>query len=115
MKKKVEAKFNELGDMCESGEITPEAAFELFKEFEDEMVIQYGNEMEAAGPPKFDETDPSYRNTNLDDPPGEGPILRWQSRIVLLLEEMLGIQRTGKLNCLLQLKSLDSLSIRLVG
>lgn len=82
LKKKVEAKFNELGDMCERGEIEPEAAYELFKEFEDEMVIQYGDQMEAAGPPKFDETDPSYSNTNLDDPPGEGPILRWQSRIV---------------------------------
>ncbi|KAH0926996.1 hypothetical protein HID58_019252 [Brassica napus] len=82
LKKKVEAKFNELGDMCERGEMEPEAAYELFKEFEDEMVIQYGDQMEAAGPPKFDETDPSYSNTNLDDPPGEGPILRWQSRIV---------------------------------
>ncbi|KAG2271561.1 hypothetical protein Bca52824_066116 [Brassica carinata] len=82
LKKKVEAKFNELGDMCERGEIEPEAAYELFKEFEDEMVIQYGDQMEAAGPPKFDETDPSYSNTNLDDPPGKGPILRWQSRIV---------------------------------
>ncbi|ESQ48085.1 hypothetical protein EUTSA_v10020806mg [Eutrema salsugineum] len=82
LKKKVEAKFNELGDMCESGEIEPEAAYELFKEFEDEMVIQYGDQMEADGPLQFDETDASDRNTNLDDPPGKGPILKWQSRIV---------------------------------
>ncbi|KFK39162.1 hypothetical protein AALP_AA3G208300 [Arabis alpina] len=82
LKKKVEAKFNELGDMCENGEIEPEAAYELFKEFEDEMVIQYGDQMEAEGPPKFDETDASDKNTDLDDPPGKGPILRWQSRIV---------------------------------
>ncbi|EOA30674.1 hypothetical protein CARUB_v10013812mg [Capsella rubella] len=82
LKKKVEAKFNELGDMCERGELEPEAAYELFKEFEDEMVIQYGNQMEAEGPPKFGETDASDRNTDLDDPPGKGPILRWQSRIV---------------------------------
>ncbi|CAN8269117.1 unnamed protein product [Cochlearia groenlandica] len=82
LKKKVEAKFNELGDLCESGEIEAEAAYDLFKEFEDEMVIQYGNQMEAEGPLKFDETDASDKNTNLDDPPGKGPILRWQSRIV---------------------------------
>jgi small subunit ribosomal protein S35 len=31
----VEAKFNELGDMCEKGELEPEQAYELFKEFED--------------------------------------------------------------------------------
>ncbi|CAA7051361.1 unnamed protein product [Microthlaspi erraticum] len=82
LKKKVEAKFNELGDMCESGEMEPEAAYELFKEFEDEMVIQYGDQMEAEGPLKFDEADASDRNTDLDDPPGTGPILKWQSRIV---------------------------------
>lgn len=68
--------------MCERGEIEPEAAYELFKEFEDEMVIQYGDQMEAEGPPKFDETDASDKNTDLDDPPGKGAILRWQSRIV---------------------------------
>ncbi|KAL1221632.1 hypothetical protein V5N11_026246 [Cardamine amara subsp. amara] len=82
LKKKVEVKFNELGDMCERGELEPEAAYELFKEFEDEMVIQYGDQMEAEGPPQFGETDASDRNTKLDDPPGKGPILRWQSRIV---------------------------------
>jgi small subunit ribosomal protein S35 len=38
--------------------------------------------MEAEGPPQFGETDASDRNTDLDDPPGKGPILRWQSRIV---------------------------------
>ncbi|KAG7582401.1 Ribosomal protein S24/S35 mitochondrial conserved domain [Arabidopsis suecica] len=82
LKKKVEAKFNELGDMCERGELEAEAAYELFKEFEDEMVIQYGDQMEAEGPPQFGEADASDRNTDLDDPPGKGPILRWQSRIV---------------------------------
>jgi small subunit ribosomal protein S35 len=35
IKQKVEAKFNELGDMCERGELEPEQAYELFKEFED--------------------------------------------------------------------------------
>lgn len=68
--------------MCERGELEAEAAYELFKEFEDEMVIQYGDQMEAEGPPQFGETDASDRNTDLDDPPGKGPILRWQSRIV---------------------------------
>ena len=32
--------FNELGDMCERGEIEAEEAYELFKKFEDEMVIE---------------------------------------------------------------------------
>lgn len=43
LKKKVEVKFNEFGDMCERGEIELEVVYELFKEFEDEMVIQYGD------------------------------------------------------------------------
>ncbi|KAG6589616.1 hypothetical protein SDJN03_15039, partial [Cucurbita argyrosperma subsp. sororia] len=82
MKKKVEAKFNELGDLCEKGELEPEEAYNLFKEFEDQMVMEYGKMMEAEGPPKFDETDVPDNKKDLDDPPGEGPILRWQTRVV---------------------------------
>ncbi|KAG4166651.1 hypothetical protein ERO13_A13G146300v2 [Gossypium hirsutum] len=82
MKKKVEERFNELGDMCERGELEVEEAYEQFKEFEDQMVMEYGKMMEAEGPPKFDETAVPDLKKNLDDPPGEGPILRWQTRAV---------------------------------
>ncbi|KDP35181.1 hypothetical protein JCGZ_10715 [Jatropha curcas] len=83
MKQKVEKRFNELGDMCERGELEPEEAYELFKKFEDEMVMEYGKKMEAEGPPKFDESAVPDKKKDLDDPPGEGPILRWQTRVVL--------------------------------
>ncbi|XP_038996074.1 uncharacterized protein LOC120120501 [Hibiscus syriacus] len=82
MKKKVEEKFNELGDMCERGELEVEEAYEKFKEFEDQMVMEYGKMMEAQGPPKFDETAVPDEKKNSNDPPGEGPILRWQTRAV---------------------------------
>ena len=82
IKQKVEQKFNELGDMCERGELEPEEAYELFKEFEDKMVMECAQMMEADGPPQFDENPESDKNVHLDDPPGEGPILRWQTRIV---------------------------------
>ena len=51
IKKKVEERFNELGDMCERGEIEAEEAYELFKKFEDEMVIESQKLMEVEGPP----------------------------------------------------------------
>ncbi|KAI4350960.1 hypothetical protein L6164_005362 [Bauhinia variegata] len=78
IKKKVEEKFNELGDMCERGELEPEEAYEQFKKFEDEMVAEYMKMMEAEELPQFD---PDNKK-DLDDPPGEGPILRWQTRVV---------------------------------
>lgn len=82
MKKEVEEKFNELGDMCERGELQPEEAFELFKKFEDEMVMKYAKMMEKEAP-QFDETAVPDKKKDSDDPPGEGPILRWQTRVVL--------------------------------
>ncbi|KAI3407867.1 MRP-S28 domain-containing protein [Psidium guajava] len=81
MKKEVEQKYNELGDMCERGELQPEEAFEQFKKFEDEMVMKYGKMMEKEAP-QFDETAVPDKKKDLDDPPGEGPILRWQTRVV---------------------------------
>ncbi|WCJ34683.1 Ribosomal protein S24/S35 mitochondrial [Euphorbia peplus] len=81
IKEKVEKKFNELGDMCERGELEPEEAYKLFKEYEDEIVEDYGNKMEA-NPPQFDETVPDEEKDLDDDPPGEGPILRWLTRVV---------------------------------
>ncbi|GMH22236.1 hypothetical protein Nepgr_024079 [Nepenthes gracilis] len=82
IKQKVEAKFNELGDMCERQELEPEDAYKLFKEFEDGIVMEYMKQMEAEGPPQFDEEGEPDKKMSLDDPPGDGPILRWQTRVV---------------------------------
>ncbi|KAA8541290.1 hypothetical protein F0562_025253 [Nyssa sinensis] len=81
IKQKVEQKFNEIGDMVERGELEPKEGYELFKEFEDKMVIECAKLMEAEGPPQFEDTVPDKKK-DLDDPPGEGPILRWQTRVV---------------------------------
>ncbi|KAK6921221.1 Ribosomal protein S24/S35, mitochondrial, conserved domain, partial [Dillenia turbinata] len=81
IKQKVEAKFNELGDMCERGELEPEEAYRLFKEYEDQMVLECAEIMEAEGPPQFDEMSVPEKK-DKDDPPGEGPILRWKTRVV---------------------------------
>ncbi|PKI48337.1 hypothetical protein CRG98_031285 [Punica granatum] len=81
LKKEVEAKFNELGELCENGECQPEEAFEQFKTFEDEMLLKYADMMEEQGPPQFDDAAPD-KEKESDDPPGEGPILRWQTRVV---------------------------------
>lgn len=82
IKRKVEEKFNDLGDMCERGELEPEEAYKLFKEFEDTMVAEYLKMMEEEGPPQFDETCEPDKKKDSDDPPGEGPILRWRTRVV---------------------------------
>lgn len=82
IKKKVEIKFNELGDMCERGELEPEEAYEQFKKFEDEMVMEYMKIMETEEVPKFDDAAVSDKKKDIDDPPGEGPVLRWQTRVV---------------------------------
>lgn len=74
-------KFEELGDMCERQELEPEEAYERFKEFEDELVNEYLQRTEA-GAQEFDQTDVPDNKKDLDDPPGEGPILRWQTRVV---------------------------------
>uniref|UniRef100_A0A5B7BCY3 PI-PLC Y-box domain-containing protein n=1 Tax=Davidia involucrata TaxID=16924 RepID=A0A5B7BCY3_DAVIN len=81
IKQRVEEKFNEIGDMVERGELEPEEGYELFKEFEDKMVIECAKLMEAEGPPQFEDAVPDKKK-DTDDPPGEGPILRWQTRVV---------------------------------
>ena len=78
----METKFNELGDMCEKQELEPEEAFVRFQEFEDEIVAEYLLKIEAEGPPHFDEEVENEKKIGSDDPPGEGPILRWQTRVV---------------------------------
>ncbi|XP_004303117.1 PREDICTED: uncharacterized protein LOC101309172 [Fragaria vesca subsp. vesca] len=82
IKKKVEEKFNDLGDRCERGELEPEDAYKLFKEFEDEIVLEYTKKVEAQDPSQFDEIAVPNMKRDIDDPPGEGPILRWQTRVV---------------------------------
>ncbi|KAL6134119.1 hypothetical protein ACLB2K_066352 [Fragaria x ananassa] len=82
IKKKVEEKFNDLGDRCERGELEPEDAYKLFKEFEDEMVLEYAKKVEAQDPSQFDEIAVPNMKRDIDGPPGEGPILRWQTRVV---------------------------------
>lgn len=82
IKQKVEKKFNEIGDMVERGEIEIGKGYELFKEYEDEMVLECAKMMEAEGPPQFDDTCVPDKKKNVDDPPGEGPVLRWQTRVV---------------------------------
>eukprot|EP01018_Ginkgo_biloba_P026038 Gb_03065 [translate_table: standard] len=66
--------------MCEQGELEPEEAFDLFKEFEELMVQEYAQKMPAEKIPQ--DTD-GERKRYKDDPPGEGPILRWETRVVL--------------------------------
>lgn len=86
IKKKVEARYNELEDMVGEGKLEAKEAYELFKEFEDQMVLECAELMAAEEPPP-DETEITESNGKskkvvLDDPPGEGPILRWESRVV---------------------------------
>uniref|UniRef100_A0A1U7VRC9 Uncharacterized protein LOC104216144 n=1 Tax=Nicotiana sylvestris TaxID=4096 RepID=A0A1U7VRC9_NICSY len=81
IKKKVEVKFDEIGERVEKGEITPEEGYALFKEFEDGVVVERAKLMEKDAP-QFDENMLPDKNKNLDDPPGEGPVLRWQTRVV---------------------------------
>jgi len=40
MKQKVETKYYELGQMCKREKLDHEAAFEKFKKFEDELVME---------------------------------------------------------------------------
>lgn len=78
----MEEKFNEIGDRVENGELNVEEGYELFKEFEDEMVLEAAKLMEAEGPPPIDKDIMTDNKMDPDDPPGEGPILRWQTRVV---------------------------------
>ncbi|PQM34929.1 uncharacterized protein Pyn_32233 [Prunus yedoensis var. nudiflora] len=66
----------------ERGELEPEEAYKLLKVFEDEIVMRYVQKMEGDRPPQFDETARRDKKKEVDDPPGEGPILRWQTRAV---------------------------------
>ncbi|CAN4086671.1 unnamed protein product [Withania somnifera] len=81
IKEKVEVKFNEIGERVEKGEITPEEGYAFFKEFEDGVVVECSKLMEEDAP-QFDGTTLPDNKKDLDDPPGEGPVLRWLTRVV---------------------------------
>ncbi|XP_020596812.1 uncharacterized protein LOC110036657, partial [Phalaenopsis equestris] len=85
IKEKVEARYKELEDMVGEGKLEPVEAYRMFKEFEDRMVLECQEIMAAEEPPP-DESETIESNDKkkivLDDPPGEGPILRWESRVV---------------------------------
>ncbi|XP_076923110.1 uncharacterized protein LOC143585145 [Bidens hawaiensis] len=83
LKKQVEEKYNEIADMVETGELEPEQGYEMYQEFEHNMLMKHTKEIEEAGPPKFDETS-AFEKKDVDDPPGEGPVLRWQTRVVFV-------------------------------
>ncbi|KAI3450139.1 hypothetical protein Pfo_006804 [Paulownia fortunei] len=82
IKRKVEKKFDEIGDRVEKGELEVEEGYALFKEFEDQMVLECAKIMEAEGSPEFGKDVVPDNKKEPDDPPGEGPILRWQTRVV---------------------------------
>lgn len=82
LKEKIEAKFNELGEMCERGELEPEAAYALFKEFEEAVAEEYAQKLPSEEIPQDIEGENKGGGYGKD-PPGEGPILRWETRMVL--------------------------------
>ncbi|KAL6536359.1 hypothetical protein OROGR_012931 [Orobanche gracilis] len=82
IKRKVEKKFDEIGDRVEKGELEVEEGYALFKEFEDQMVLECSKLMEVEGAPQFGKDDNKAAEEDRDDPPGEGPILRWRTRVV---------------------------------
>lgn len=79
----VEARFDELGDMCERGEIEPEEAYKRFKEYEDKLVDEYTRRLEAATPRKVDDKKGVDKKKSLTVSQDEGPILRWKTRVVV--------------------------------
>ncbi|XP_022883715.1 uncharacterized protein LOC111400542 [Olea europaea var. sylvestris] len=82
IKNKVGKKFDEIANRIEKDDLEVEEGCALFKEFEDQMVLQCAELMEAEAPKQFDETAVPDKGNDLDDPPGEGPILRWKTHVV---------------------------------
>ncbi|KAL9230854.1 hypothetical protein vseg_006149 [Gypsophila vaccaria] len=81
IKKKVQAKYDELGEKLERNELEAEEAYEQFKVFEDEIVAEHIKKDEEEGLLESEEL-AVPEGKKSDDPPGVGPILRWQTRIV---------------------------------
>ncbi|CAA7410445.1 unnamed protein product [Spirodela intermedia] len=82
IKQKIEARFYELGDMCEKGELQPEEAYELFKEFEDKVVLECSETMLANESTEEEKISDGVTKEDFSNPPGEGPILKWETRAV---------------------------------
>ncbi|CAA6673222.1 unnamed protein product [Spirodela intermedia] len=82
IKQKIEARFYELGDMCEKGELQPEEAYELFKEFEDKVVLECSEMMLANESTEEEKISDGVTKEDFSNPPGEGPILKWETRAV---------------------------------
>ncbi|KAK9733369.1 hypothetical protein RND81_04G063100 [Saponaria officinalis] len=81
IKQKVQAKYDELGEKLERNELEAEEAYEQFKVFEDAIVAEHIKKDEEERLLESDEVTVPEDNKS-DDPPGVGPILRWQTRIV---------------------------------
>ncbi|KAJ3692513.1 hypothetical protein LUZ60_012863 [Juncus effusus] len=93
IKKKVEAKYNELESQVDKGELEPEKAYEIFQQFEDQTVQECLQIMDSQNTLELQDENSKEdkgeigikdkkQSVELDDPPGEGPILRWESRVV---------------------------------
>lgn len=82
IKQKVKEKFDELGDKCESKELEPEDAYKLFAEFEDQIVKDYLEKIQEEGNSQSEGLAEPPVTKRSDDPPGVGPILKWQTRAV---------------------------------
>ncbi|XP_074285678.1 uncharacterized protein LOC141611129 [Silene latifolia] len=84
IKQKVQAKCDELAEKMENNGLEVEKAYEQFKVFEDEIVAEHIKKNEEERPlPESDEVAKPV-DKKSDDPPGVGPILRWQTRLVLV-------------------------------
>ncbi|KAH9604515.1 hypothetical protein KSS87_005917 [Heliosperma pusillum] len=81
IKQKVQAKYDELGEKMENNELEVEEAYEQFKVFEDQIVAEHIKKDEEERLPESDEVAKPV-DKKSDDPPGVGPILRWQTRVV---------------------------------
>lgn len=81
-KQKVDAKFEELEDMCKNGEIEPEKAYQTYKEYADKMIEECELMMAKNQPVDELKIEDMEKKVRIDDPPGEGPVLRWQTRCV---------------------------------
>lgn len=79
---KVDKKFDEISERIEKGELNVEEGHALFKEFEDQVVLEC-TKMEEEKASQLDGVVVNKREEKSDDPPGEGPILRWETRVVL--------------------------------
>ncbi|CAH9098392.1 unnamed protein product [Cuscuta epithymum] len=81
IKMKVAERLDEISDMVEKGELEAEEGYKLYKEFEDQMVLECTKHAEKETL-QFDGSSIADTRKDVDDPPGEGPILRWQTRAV---------------------------------